>query len=96
MKKNHPSWTNSHPVYLFLSYSCHAASEEDVENAITGAHNAYKSGIWSRVSRHHRADILEKCGTLLAESLPELIQLEVQQTGRAIKEMQAQVPSLVR
>ncbi|KAF7716578.1 Uncharacterized protein PECH_004384 [Penicillium ucsense] len=76
--------------------SCHAASVQDVETAVTAAHSAYTSGIWSRASRHHRADILDKCGSLLAESLPELIRLEVQQTGRVVKEMQAQVPSLVR
>lgn len=33
---------------------------------------------------------------LLKANLPELIALEVQQTGRAIREMNAQVPSLVK
>ncbi|KAJ5715542.1 Aldehyde dehydrogenase C-terminal [Penicillium malachiteum] len=75
---------------------CHAASEEDVEAAVQAAHAAYKSGIWSRASRHERADVLEKCAILLTESLPELIALEVKQTGRAIREMKAQVPSLIK
>ncbi|KAI2785917.1 hypothetical protein POX_h09680 [Penicillium oxalicum] len=75
---------------------CHSASAQDVETAITTAHETFKSGIWSRASRHHRADILDKCATLLSDCLPELIKLEVRQTGRVIKEMQAQVPSLIR
>ncbi|KAJ5855399.1 uncharacterized protein N7529_009343 [Penicillium soppii] len=75
---------------------CHAASPEDVDAAITAAHQAYKSGTWSRASRHHRADVLEKCAVLLAEALPQLIPLESKQTGRVIREMNAQVPSLTR
>lgn len=43
-----------------------------------------------------RADFLDKAAELLTEELPELIKTEVAQTGRAIREMQAQVPSLVK
>lgn len=75
---------------------CHSASPEDVNDTILLAHKTFQSGIWSRSLRHHRADILDRCATLLATALPQLITLEVQQTGRAIREMNAQVPSLVR
>ncbi|CAG8008180.1 unnamed protein product [Penicillium salamii] len=75
---------------------CHSASSSDVEAAITAANDAYESGVWSRASRHHRADVLDKCAVLLAEALPELIPLESKQTGRVIREMNAQVPSLTR
>lgn len=75
---------------------CHAASEADVESTVAAAHVVFKSGIWSRASRHHRADVLEKCAVLLTDALPELIALETKQTGRVIREMQAQVPSLVK
>ena len=64
--------------------------------AVQAAHAAYKAGTWSRAGRHERADVLEKCAVLLSEALPELISLEVKQTGRAIREMYAQVPSLVK
>lgn len=40
--------------------------------------------------------MLDKCAVLLSEELSSLIPLEVQQTGRAIREMNAQVPSLVK
>lgn len=60
------------------------------------AHEAFKSGAWSRLPRHLRADVLERAAALLTENLPDLIALEVRQTGRAVREMNAQVPSLVR
>lgn len=75
---------------------CHSASQEDVDQTVKIAHDAFKSGIWSRLPRHIRADVLEKAASLLTAHLPDLIALEVQQTGRAIREMNAQVPSLVR
>ncbi|KAI7088811.1 aldehyde dehydrogenase [Hortaea werneckii] len=75
---------------------CHAASAEDVEDAVQAAHKAFQSGVWSRADRHHRADVLEKAAALLTQNLDELIAIEVQQTGRAIREMKAQVPSLVK
>lgn len=60
------------------------------------AHAAFKSGIWSRTPRHIRADTLDKIASLLTDALADLIPLEVRQTGRATREMSAQVPSLVR
>lgn len=39
---------------------------------------------------------MEKIADLLTANITELIALEVRQTGRAIREMNAQVPSLVR
>ncbi|KAI7291982.1 hypothetical protein KC315_g19579, partial [Hortaea werneckii] len=38
--------------------TCHAASAEDVEDAVQAAHKAFQSGVWSRADRHHRADVL--------------------------------------
>lgn len=75
---------------------CHAASAEDVDETVQWAHQVFKSGTWSRAPRHARADVLEAAAALLTASLPDLIPLEVRQTGRAVREMNAQVPSLVR
>lgn len=60
------------------------------------AHDAFKLGVWARAPRHVRADVLERAAELLKDELPELIALEVRQSGRAIREMSAQVPTLVR
>ncbi|KAI8312238.1 Phenylacetaldehyde dehydrogenase [Colletotrichum sp. SAR11_59] len=76
--------------------TCHAASAEDVDEAIRIAHNTFKAGTWSKAPRHVRAEVLDKTAELLTAELPSLIPLEVQQTGRAIREMRAQVPTLVK
>lgn len=75
---------------------CQTASDSDVQSAVEVAQAAFESDVWSRCSRHQRADVLDKAATLLTAKLKELIPLEVEQTGRVIREMQAQVPSLVR
>lgn len=62
--------------------------------AVETAHKTFRSGVWSRWERLQRADVLEKAAELLAANLTDLIALEVLQTGRAIREMKAQVPSL--
>ncbi|PSN61778.1 aldehyde dehydrogenase-like protein [Corynespora cassiicola Philippines] len=75
---------------------CHAASSEDVDEVVKHAHSIFKSGVWSKAPRHVRADVLDKIAELLTANLPRLIELEVKQTGRAIREMKAQVPTLVK
>ncbi|KAH8724978.1 aldehyde dehydrogenase-like protein [Phaeosphaeriaceae sp. PMI808] len=75
---------------------CHAASAENVDDAVKAAYDAFSSGIWSRAPRHVRADTLDRIAGLLTRDLPRLIELEVLQTGRAIREMNAQVPTLVK
>jgi acyl-CoA reductase-like NAD-dependent aldehyde dehydrogenase len=75
---------------------CHAASPENVDATVKMAHAVFKSGIWSKAPRHVRADTLDRIAELLTKNLPRLIELEVRQTGRAIREMNAQVPTLVK
>jgi acyl-CoA reductase-like NAD-dependent aldehyde dehydrogenase len=67
-----------------------------VDEVVRDAHAVFKSGVWSKAPRHVRADTLERVAQLLTENLPRLIELEVRQTGRAIREMNAQVPTLVK
>jgi acyl-CoA reductase-like NAD-dependent aldehyde dehydrogenase len=43
-----------------------------------------------------RADTLDRIAELLTKDISRLIELEVRQTGRAIREMNAQVPTLVK
>lgn len=75
---------------------CHSASAADVDEAVSHAHDVFKSGVWSKAPRHVRADTLDRIAELLTQNLPRLIELEVKQTGRAIREMNAQVPTLVK
>lgn len=79
-----------------LRNSCHSASQEDVVSAVELAHATYRSGVWSRAPRHVRAEVLERAANLFETHIANLIKIEVEQTGRAIREMNAQVPSLVK
>lgn len=76
--------------------SVHTPSESEVDRVVEFAHGRFWDGEWSKASRHDRADVLDKAAVLLTESLGDLIALEVQQTGRAMREMKAQIPPLVR
>lgn len=84
------------PASLTPTGSCHTASAEDVNETVDAAHAAFRAGAWSRAPRQTRADVLDRAAELLGHALPGLIDLEVRQTGRAVREMRAQVPSLVR
>lgn len=75
---------------------CHAASATDVDTAVRTAHEVFKSGVWSKAPRHVRAETLDRIAELLTQDIARLIELEVRQTGRAIREMKAQVPTLVK
>ncbi|RDA84996.1 hypothetical protein CP532_3874 [Ophiocordyceps camponoti-leonardi (nom. inval.)] len=74
-------------------YCCRSGGEE---SSIQLAHKTFSSGIWSKASRDARADVLDRAADLLSEELPSLIPLEVRQTGRAVREMKAQLPTLLR
>lgn len=75
---------------------CHAASAEDVENTVQVAQKTFTAGVWSKAPRNVRADTLDRIADLLTKKMSSLIELEVRQTGRAIREMNAQVPTLVK
>ncbi|KAH7176882.1 aldehyde dehydrogenase domain-containing protein [Dactylonectria macrodidyma] len=79
-----------------LFAECHIASEKDAFDVVEMADKVFRSGVWSKKPRHERADVLDKVAELLTNNLPDLIALEVRQTGRAIRELKAQIPSLVK
>lgn len=68
-----------------------AFSKADVNSAIEVAHNTYESGVWSRADVRDRAKILNKIAENLRNDIPRLADMEVAQTGRAVREMKAQV-----
>ncbi|GAB7353318.1 hypothetical protein MBLNU459_g3815t1 [Dothideomycetes sp. NU459] len=75
---------------------CHSASVKDVDETVRAAHSVFRSGVWSKAPRHTRADVLDKIAEVLSANFSTLIALEVSQTGRAVREMKAQLPSLTK
>jgi betaine-aldehyde dehydrogenase len=61
-----------------------AAGVEDVDAAVTAAHEAFTSGRWSGLTPGQRSDILFKLAELMAAEAEELAQLESANTGKPI------------
>lgn len=60
------------------------ANEYDVERAVTSAHKAFLSGIWSRRLPAERERILLRYADLLEQHAEELAQLETLEQGKSI------------
>ncbi|KAL2887359.1 Betaine aldehyde dehydrogenase 2, mitochondrial [Ceratocystis lukuohia] len=74
----------------------HSAGIDDVNKAVEVGHAAYNTGIWSRASRHTRAQTLDNAAISIMRNIDILTEMEVTQTGRPIREMAAQVPTMVK
>jgi len=75
---------------------CHvvSADAELVNSACDAAHNSFQSGIWSRADVRERAKVMNKIAADLRINIDWLAELEVAQTGRAVREMKAQLARL--
>ena len=75
---------------------CEVATGDDIilKRAVENAHDVYQSGVWSRSDVRYRANVLTKIAINLRQSIPSLLNLEVSQTGRAVREMKAQLGRL--
>jgi acyl-CoA reductase-like NAD-dependent aldehyde dehydrogenase len=54
----------------------------------------FESGTWSKAPVMQRSKVLSKLAQLLRERIPEFAELETLQTGRTIREMNAQLGRL--
>jgi acyl-CoA reductase-like NAD-dependent aldehyde dehydrogenase len=64
----------------------------DIDTAVLAASEGFRA--WGSYSPARRQDVLNRAAALLAAQLPELIELEVAQTGRPVREMSAQLARL--
>ena len=67
------------------------ASAEDVRTAISDAYDTFKAGTWSKAPAEQRSSVLAQLAQIIADNLPDLAKMETLQTGRAIREMTAQL-----
>ena len=75
-------------------YRITSTSKEVVDYAVKNAHEAFSSGVWSRKPAHERSIILSRLARSLETHMSDFVHLESLQTGRAIREMTAQVGRL--
>ncbi|KIM91142.1 hypothetical protein PILCRDRAFT_94698 [Piloderma croceum F 1598] len=71
-----------------------SASPQDVRHTIDDAHDAFKSGVWSKSSPITRSLVLSRLARTLEHRIPELARIESLQTGRAFRELNAQLGRL--
>lgn len=66
--------------------------EEDVERAVTSAHEAFQS--WRRSGATVRAEVIWRIGELIHEHADELAALESRDAGKVIREVRGQMSAL--
>ncbi|BAN47295.1 aldehyde dehydrogenase [Metapseudomonas resinovorans] len=71
----------------------HAASLDDVEEAIQGAQRAFRESGWAQRKPHERAAVLYRIATLIRERSEELAQLQRLDNGKPIQETRNLVAS---
>ncbi|EOA5674170.1 aldehyde dehydrogenase [Pseudomonas aeruginosa] len=71
----------------------HAASPEDVEEAMAGAHRAFRESGWAQRKPHERATVLYRIAALIRERSEELAQLQRLDNGKPIRETRNLVAS---
>ncbi|MFO1708317.1 aldehyde dehydrogenase [Pseudomonas aeruginosa] len=71
----------------------HAASLEDVEEAMAGAHRAFRESGWAQRKPHERASVLYRIAALIRERSEELAQLQRLDNGKPIRETRNLVAS---
>lgn len=72
-------------------YKVASFNKEETEKAILNSKEVFDSGIWSKSDVRYRANVLNTIAQSLREQIPRFVEFEVAQTGRAIREMKAQV-----
>jgi len=71
-----------------------SVDKKTVGEACELAHDVYQSGVWSRSDVRHRAAVMNKIAIDLRANINDLAEMEVAQTGRAVREMKAQLGRL--
>ena len=66
----------------------------DIDYAVKCGRAAFDDGVWSRADPRERAAVMNRAAAMLAERVEEMAELEVMQTGRAVREMKAQLGRL--
>lgn len=82
------------PVNLDVLCRVSEGDAVDMDRAVLNGAEAFADGRWSRMDPKDRCRIMFRAAAMLAERVPEMALLESKQTGRAIREMNAQLGRL--
>ncbi|SFL49946.1 aldehyde dehydrogenase [Geodermatophilus ruber] len=71
-----------------------AADAADVDRAVQVAHETFRSGVWSRLPIHDRAQLVHRFADGIEARMADLYTLETRNNGRPITETRAQITRL--
>lgn len=71
--------------------SAPVAGEQDVQRAVLAARRAFEEGPWPQMSASERGRVLLRIASLLRERVESVARLEVQHSGKPIKDARAEV-----
>src|SRR2546425_4392947 len=71
--------------------SAPVADEQDVERAVSAARRAFEEGPWPKMSASERGRVLLRVASLLRERVDSLAHLEVQNSGKPIRDARGEV-----
>jgi acyl-CoA reductase-like NAD-dependent aldehyde dehydrogenase len=77
---------------VFAEVAC--ADESDMDQAVRVAHDAFRSGVWSRLPIHDRARLLNRFADGIEARMADMYALETMNNGRPITETKAQITRL--
>ncbi len=86
-------YTTEYPATGEAVAQWHAATAQDVDEAVRFANAARQKPDWANLLPHHRAAILHKIATLIREQSEELARLQRLDNGKPVKECRALVAS---
>lgn len=85
-------WFETQNPYTGESWAMVArATPTDVEQAVSAADRAFRSGPWAELTSTQRGALLRKLGDLVARDAERLAQIEVRDNGKLLAEMRAQL-----
>ncbi len=88
-------WFETHYPYTGETWALVAeGGPEDVELAVQAAHRAFTSGPWPKTSATQRGHLLCRLADLIEQNAEELARAEMQDNGKTITEVRAQVKTL--
>ena len=77
-----------------VKYKVEVSNSSQIESALKCGYESFKLGIWSNLDVRERSEVLNKTAELIEKNIEELIKIEVNQIGRPIREMKAQLGRL--
>ncbi|MWL91503.1 aldehyde dehydrogenase [Cupriavidus sp. SW-Y-13] len=88
-------WFETHNPYTGQPWAEVArGGTADVDRAVRAADRAFRSGPWAEMTATQRGALLRKLGDLIAENADRLAEFEVQDNGKLLAEMGAQLKYL--